>query len=41
MSWAKYIPLIRSMRNTYKIFVGKREENRPPGRTRHTWDENV
>jgi hypothetical protein len=27
------------MRNAYKILVGKREEKRPFGRTRRTWED--
>jgi hypothetical protein len=28
-------------RNAYRIFVGKPEEKRPLGRTRHRWVDNI
>jgi hypothetical protein len=41
MSWARYRALMGGMGNTYKIFVGKREGKRTPGRPRHTWEDNI
>jgi hypothetical protein len=29
------------MRNVYNILVGKPEEKRPLGRTRHRWEDNM
>jgi hypothetical protein len=28
-------------RNTYRILVGKPEEKRPLGRSRHRWEDNI
>jgi hypothetical protein len=28
-------------RNTYRVLVGKHEQNRPPGRPRHTREDNI
>jgi hypothetical protein len=28
-------------RNAYRILVGKSEENRPLGRSRHRWVDNI
>jgi hypothetical protein len=37
MRWAGHIAHMGKMRNVYKILVGKPEEKRPPGRSRHRW----
>jgi hypothetical protein len=36
--WAGHIARMGAIRSAYKIFVGKREEKRPLGRTRRRWD---
>jgi hypothetical protein len=32
---------MRNTRNAYKIFVGKPEGKRPPGRRRRRWEDNI
>jgi hypothetical protein len=32
---------MREIRNSYKILVGNPEGNRPLGRPRHRWEDNV
>jgi hypothetical protein len=38
MRWAGHVANIRKMINVYKIFFGKPEGKRPPGRPRHRWE---
>jgi hypothetical protein len=41
MRWAVTVALMREMRNVYNIFVGKPEGNRPLGRPRRRWEDNI
>jgi hypothetical protein len=41
MRWARYVARIRSIRNAYKIFVGKPERRRPRGRIRRIWEDDI
>jgi hypothetical protein len=37
MKWMGHVPVMKEMRNEYKILARKPERNRPPGRLRHRW----
>jgi hypothetical protein len=39
--WAGHIALMGQKRNAYRLFVGKLEENRPLGRPRRRWIDNI
>jgi hypothetical protein len=39
--WAEHVECMENMRNMYRIFSRKIEENRPLRRTRHRWDNNI
>jgi hypothetical protein len=41
MRLAGHVARVGEKRNTYRIFVGKPEENRPLGRPRHRWVDNI
>jgi len=41
MSWAGYVVRMREMRNAYNILVGMTEGNRPHGRIRRRWEDNI
>jgi hypothetical protein len=41
MKWAWNIARMGRKRNTYRIFVGNQEGERPLGRTRHRWVNNI
>jgi hypothetical protein len=41
MSWVGHVARIGEMRNTYKISVGKPERNRPIGRSKRRWEDNI
>jgi hypothetical protein len=41
MRWAGYIAGMGNVRNAYKILVGKPEGNKPLGRPRCRWDDNI
>jgi hypothetical protein len=41
MRWAGRVSRMGAMKNTYKILVGKLEGNRPLGRPRCRWQDNV
>jgi hypothetical protein len=36
-----YVACMGEKRNAYKIFVRKPERNRPVGRRRHRWEDNI
>jgi hypothetical protein len=38
MRWEGYVACTRSV---YEVSIGKPEGNRPLGRQRHRWDENI
>jgi hypothetical protein len=41
MRWAGHVACTREMRNEYTILVGKPEGNRPLGRPRRGWEDNI
>jgi hypothetical protein len=41
MRWTKHEVHVGEMRNAYRIFVGKPEGNRPLGRPRCRWEDNI
>jgi hypothetical protein len=41
MRWAGYVARIGEKRNAYRILVGKPEGNRPLGRPRRGWVDNI
>jgi hypothetical protein len=41
MRWAGHAARIRENMKAYGLLVGKPEENRPPGRPRRRWVDNV
>jgi hypothetical protein len=41
MRWARHIARMGEKRNAYRIWMGKPEGNRPLGRRRRRWIENI
>jgi hypothetical protein len=41
MRWAGHVPRMVETRNAYRILVGKPEGNRPLGRPRRRWVDNI
>jgi hypothetical protein len=41
MRWAGHVARIWDKRNAYRLLVGKPEGNRPLGRSRHRWVDNI
>jgi len=41
MKWARHVARMGEIRNSYKILVGKPEEERRLGRPRRRWDDNI
>jgi hypothetical protein len=41
MGWAGYVARIAEKRNAYRLLVGKPEGNRPVGRPRRRWVDNI
>ena len=41
MSWAGHIALINDTRGVNRVSVGKPEGQRPLGRPRHRWEDNI
>jgi hypothetical protein len=41
MRWVGHVARVWEMRNAYKILVGRPEWNRPVGRTRDRWEDNI
>jgi hypothetical protein len=41
MRWAGHVVCMGEMRKAYTVVVGKPEGNRPLGRPRHRWENNV
>jgi hypothetical protein len=41
MRWAGHVARIRAKGNAYRILVGKPEEERPLGRPRRRWEDNI
>jgi hypothetical protein len=40
-SWAGHVARMEEMRNALKILVGKSKGNRPLGRPKHRWEDNI
>jgi hypothetical protein len=41
MRWAGHVARMGERRNAYRLLVGKPEGNRPLGRSRHRWVDNI
>jgi hypothetical protein len=41
MRWAEYVALMGEKRNAYRLLVGRPEGNRPLGRPRCRWKNNI
>jgi hypothetical protein len=41
MRWARHVACLGEKRGAYRILVGKPESNRPLGRPRLRWDDNI
>jgi hypothetical protein len=41
MRWARQVAHLRNMRNEYEILVGKPEAQKPLGRPRYRWQDNI
>jgi len=41
MRWAEHVASMVEVTGVYRVLVGKPEENRPLGRSRHRWEENI
>ena len=39
--WAGHVAQIGERRGVYRVLVGKPEEKRPLGRSRHRWEDNI
>jgi len=41
MRWAGHVACMGERRGVYRVLVGKSEGNRPLGRPRHRWEDNI
>jgi hypothetical protein len=41
MRWAGHVVYMRKERGVYRVLVGKPEGNKPLGRPRHRWENNI
>jgi hypothetical protein len=41
MRWAGHVALVGKKRGVYRVLVGKPEENRPHGKLRRKWKDNI
>ena len=41
MRWAGHVARMGEGRDVYRVLVGKPEGNKPMGRPRHRWDDNI
>ena len=41
MSWAGHVARMGERRGVYRVLVGKPEGQRPLGRPRHRWEDNI
>jgi len=41
MRWAEFIARMEEKRGVYGVLVGKPERNRPRGRPRRRWENNI
>jgi hypothetical protein len=41
MRWTGHVTHVRDRKGSYRVVVGKPERNRPLGRPRHRWKDNI
>ena len=41
MRWAGHVARMGERRGVYRVFVGKYQGKRPPGRRRRRWEDNI
>jgi len=41
MRWVGHVARVGAVRVVYRVLVGKSEGNRPPGRHRRRWEDNI
>jgi len=41
MKWPEHVAPMRQMRGDYRVLVGKPEEKRSLGKSRHRWEDNI
>ena len=41
MRWAGHVACMGERRGIYRVLVGKPEVNRPLGRPKHRWEDNI
>ena len=41
IGWARHVARIGESRGIYRVLVRKREGNKPLGRPRHRWEDNI
>ena len=41
LRWAGHVARMEQSRNAYRVLVGKPEKERPLGRPRHRWEDNI
>jgi hypothetical protein len=41
MRWAGHVACVGARRGVYRVLMGKPEEERPLGRPRHRWEDNI
>ena len=41
MRWAEHVARMGDGRGVHRVLVGKPEEKRPLGRSRHRWEDNI
>ena len=41
MRWVGTVACMVEWRGAYRVLVGKPEGKRPPGRPRHSWEDNI
>ena len=41
MRWVRHVARVGERRYLYRVLVGKPEGNRPLGRPRHRWEDNI
>ena len=41
MKWAEHVARTEERRGVYRVSVGKPERNRPLGRSRRKWEDNI
>ena len=41
MRWVGHVAFMGKRRGLYRFLMGKPEGNRPPGKPRHKWEDNI